>query len=61
MIINKGSMERGFKHGVVYKTKIVNAGGDGFEAKEWKYMLFIGFHMSSQISLQFDAYELILE
>ena len=36
MIINQGSYDRGFKHGCVYKTKIVDA-GTGYDAKQWKY------------------------
>lgn len=38
MILNKGSMERGFAHAVVYKTKIVDAAPQsarGFEARNY--------------------------
>merc|ERR1712232_606617 len=36
MIINKGSFHRGFGHGMVYKTKIVEAANSHFPLKEQK-------------------------
>merc|ERR1719498_613163 len=40
MIINKMSFERGFGHGIVYKTKIIDAGDknmDNFDKKQCKF------------------------
>ena len=37
MVLNKASVERGLKHGVVYKTKVVDAFTSNYGAREWRF------------------------
>lgn len=54
MIINKGSYDRGFKHGMIYKTKIVEAANANNRAAEQRACRFSNVMVDNLGSVQTD-------